>query len=364
MESNQIGFFYTQEHVTPQAGRAPAHTVPQEYMDRELPDTTTDYTTSDIDFAVIEQVANLANDDMKKAAVEVMDDKLRIFQGVLRKDFFGELSFEQGLMFMMGYTNGEVDTVQATWKEKIRHDRIRPTSRVQRMSEPTKVDWYDGTQIPIKEWTPFMRVMPHAEFPSGSASICYGARDYINAWLVDNGMDPNDFPVNYPMPAGSSRIQEGFPAEDIVLEYANMEEVAVACAESRIWGGMHYPDSIEASAVLVEGYGQATYDWTVTLRNGEELPGVAEEDQVEVCGLSGKIKTKRRGADRAMKVNPDRRKPARSQSACECRDKCRAIEMPIFRYLETKQLCNCFDDNSKFMYMEQQPAIVGSTLDE
>jgi hypothetical protein len=48
----------------------------------------------------------------------------------LRAEF--ELSIEAQVFYHYGYTSAEHDTVVLAWKEKIRHDLVRPTSLVRK----------------------------------------------------------------------------------------------------------------------------------------------------------------------------------------------------------------------------------------
>jgi len=358
LESNDLGFFYAQEHVTPHIGRGETFTVPAEFMDREAPVPSYDYASIEIgDRSVIAQVASLANDDKAKAEVEIMDDKIKVFVGVLNNQFNNDYSYEETTLFNLGYTAGEVDTVAVTWKEKVRHDRIRPTSRIQNDESLDEfLPWYDGTDIHRSQWTPFMRVMPHAEYPSGSSSICHGVKEYVNAWITDKGMDTNDFPISFTMKAGSSKVQMGFPAQDITLLYANMEELAEACAQSRVTGGMHYPESITASEQLVQGFGAATYQWTRTLVNGGSFGGIPAEDLRPRCGKKGKIVGRK-----SDPVKPVRVSNAAMDGPCACKDACIGLEMAYYQFREGRNKCLCFPANARIKKTANGANLVGAT---
>lgn len=60
---------------------------------------------------------------------------------------------------------------------QIRHDKPRPPTVVRDQLGNTLVETYAGPgegvqSIKASEWEPFIRTMPHSEFPSSSACIC------------------------------------------------------------------------------------------------------------------------------------------------------------------------------------------------
>lgn len=60
---------------------------------------------------------------------------------------------------------------------QIRHDLPRPTSIIHDIFGDSEVETYagpgEGAQtIKASEWEPFIRTMPHSEFPSASACMC------------------------------------------------------------------------------------------------------------------------------------------------------------------------------------------------
>jgi len=279
VETDNLGFMYAQEHVTPQVGLLEALTVPAEFMKRQVDAPNYDYKKLDMD--PIKMVAALDGDVEKKMLIEYLDAKSQILNDIgAALGLFTDFSYEQKALWLNGYTGVEIDAVAVTWKEKIRHNAVRPTSRVQQAKSFTGVDemtWYDGSTIEKEDWTPYIRVMPHAEYPSGSASICWSIADYVDAYMKDV-MGKDSLEVTKTFKKGSSHVDPMLPEEEFKYTFKNMAEVAELCSESRLWGGMHYRPSIEASKGLVEGFGAAAYEWTKVLMNGDELPGVLEED--------------------------------------------------------------------------------------
>ena len=115
-------------------------------------------------------------DDRKKMQVEWFDDKLNLILTM-----FGTLvgsgafqSFESAVAFLVGYTAAEYDALLVVWKEKVRHDLVRPTTVIQGTRPERMVRTWGGphrssqTMIKRKDVEPYKRVMPHSEYPSGS----------------------------------------------------------------------------------------------------------------------------------------------------------------------------------------------------
>lgn len=132
------------------------------------------------------------------------------------------------------------------WKEKVWFDRIRPTSLVQRQ-ENRFFQSFDGSTIAARDWVPYIRVMPHAEYPSGSGCICLGIAQYIDAFLLSE--------------YGDQSIQTTWNFDEIGdVVFGNMMELADTCGQSRLWGGMHFMASVPKSYELCDGVGTKGYE--------------------------------------------------------------------------------------------------------
>ncbi|CAN0551951.1 unnamed protein product, partial [Ectocarpus sp. 8 AP-2014] len=85
--------------------------------------------------------------------------------------------------------------------------------------------------IKASEWEPFIRTMPHSEYPSGSSCLCEAFARQIEYFLGDDTIEPAlEFPPGPPPP--------GFDAPP--LEFASWSEISQVCGDSRAWGGMHF----------------------------------------------------------------------------------------------------------------------------
>ena len=77
----------------------------------------------------------------------------------------------------------EVDSIIITWKEKVRHDLVRPTTLIHSLGDE-EVESAMGTHK-ARDWAPHIRVMPHSEFPSGSACICKSLQEFFDAFVKE-----------------------------------------------------------------------------------------------------------------------------------------------------------------------------------
>jgi len=105
------------------------------------------------------------------------------------------------------------------------------------------------TDIRANEWRSYLGTADHAEYPSGSSSICYA---YAEASRLMTGTDAAN--ISYQRPAGSSAIEPGItPAVETTLSWSSWTDFAADCGMSRHWAGVHFKSSIQVS----ESYGTA-----------------------------------------------------------------------------------------------------------
>eukprot|EP01026_Neomeris_dumetosa_P001172 TRINITY_DN10288_c1_g1_i4.p2 TRINITY_DN10288_c1_g1~~TRINITY_DN10288_c1_g1_i4.p2 ORF type:complete len:180 (-),score=17.18 TRINITY_DN10288_c1_g1_i4:418-957(-) len=162
-----------------------------------------------------------------------------------------------------GYSATLHDSTVMVWSEKLRHDLVRPTSIIKYVfgDELVMASGHLGkvaTKIKASEFQPYVRTMPHSEFPSGSACICEAIADYFRQ--VQGGKDKLEPPFSVVFLKGSSPIEPGIvPSKDTVVLFHSLSEISRTCAQSRLWGGMHFSPSPPASVKLCSGIGKIAY---------------------------------------------------------------------------------------------------------
>mmetsp|Transcript_27820 Transcript_27820/g.47290 ORF Transcript_27820/g.47290 Transcript_27820/m.47290 type:complete len:563 (+) Transcript_27820:224-1912(+) len=280
LEDNGKGFFYRQEHITPHIGSRAKFRYLSE-ADRDLRVASDPgYSNKRLSesLQVIELMSNL--DDTAKVEVEVFDDKLIVadaifnsFIGKLIGSGFNDLEFpttdpthfvslERFVNFVSGILASELDAVIIAWKEKVNHDLVRPTSIIKKLGVNITTWTPEGQkEFPSSNFESYKRVMPHSEYPSGSACLFQTLEDYIVSYMNGMGLDPT-FPVLFmPFPAGSSKVETGVPAQTITLAYPSIEAMATAGGQSRLKSGVHFEASVPAAKELCLGIGSIAAEY-------------------------------------------------------------------------------------------------------
>jgi hypothetical protein len=255
------GSFTRQEHVTPHIG---FKVSPHAYEFKEAPPPEYDFMVeADL---VVQRLADTAGNQTKKDMIPFYDNKLFVRSLLQRsvKKQFPQMSFGMWIVYLMGLSTAEIDSLVNCWREKVVHDIVRPTTVIQRWGEDI-INTYGGdpsatgpVDIRAEDFHAYVRVMPHAEYPSGSASLCTAYAEFTGAFtnyvFFEN--------LNVLKVGGPDGEQSGC-GQDTVFSWGcgesfhtpTLEEFADVCGESRLWGGMHFSASTAAGAELVKGIG-------------------------------------------------------------------------------------------------------------
>ena len=265
-----LGFCAEQEHVTPQIGFT-ARTYFMNEDERESSISMVqrpflfDYEDQILD--VLDATASIANEPEWKTVIATWDNKFNFASATIGfvRSLYGH-KFEDRVYITMGFQAAEHEGIVLNWGAKVRNDHVRPTIVSQEIlgDEPIENFFFGGEGLatyPAEQWNAYIRVMPHAEFPSGSACLCYAASDYIAETLGFDIGDKNPFaPEDYTFTfkAGSNTVEPRLPAEDFTHEYFSLQDIAHECAESRYRGGMHFYNSLKPGADMCTTYNDFT----------------------------------------------------------------------------------------------------------
>jgi len=203
----------------------------------------------------------------------------------LVKQFQEVMFFEEMLLFIHGISVSEHDAVLQAWREKIRHDIVRPTTVIQTWNDDLIT--FDGNRespkvanIKARDFQAFLRVMPHSEYPSGSSCICSAYQEFTDAFTTKyykgnltnlrwgpDGVDLgcNEFSTFDEVNAAFYGCKHGG------FGILNMKVLAEECGESRLWGGMHFGDSVPAGQQLCSGLGSLGVEYASEIRNGSKF---------------------------------------------------------------------------------------------
>lgn len=278
LEDNGSGFLFYQEHVVAHIGQfgrsffiddesfcsltAPN---PKYNFPRELDD-------------LIARSAAMADDDVIKAKIQNFDNKVSSL-----------LFLQSELVFLNGFSGDSWEYIEAdlvssialyesallVWKEKIQHDIIRPATRLTRDRSGRNITAYAGPHqgkqsLPAEDWEPYIRTMPHSEYPSGSACFCTA---YANAMKLLFGSDKfkakgKRIPLTLMVAAGQSIAEPGLPKLDVTLPYSSWSELARDCGQSRLDGGMHFKAAVTAGEGLCAPLGPIAFEAVKALSSG------------------------------------------------------------------------------------------------
>ena len=336
LEDDGRGYLSRQEHVTPHIGYAAmprlrsTNHVTQQLQASSLPNNHSAATTPyegnyrAESLLVIERLRMAAQDTMQWDKITFYDKKflLRLLIQESLKEQFSDanptattrqfednnsnpgpfLTFEDELFFVHGISAVEYDAVLHAWRAKRDFDLVRPTTVIQSwgndiintfagMETVVEQDVVDGSvksyQRPVvgplvaRDFQAFLRVMPHSEFPSGSACICTAYHEFTDAWTTARfGRNLTDMRWGYggiDLGCTPESLQDDSMAAFLGCLYTggfdipSMTALAEECGQSRLWGGMHFTASVPAGHEICQGLGDLAMALLQRLLNRSSL---------------------------------------------------------------------------------------------
>jgi len=260
-ESNGVGAFVRQQHITPFIGAtarlygySDKDLMQQAAPEPKLAGYTRQY-KEEANFA-LERTAELAVNDTQKMFVEYFDSKLTSI-GLLALRFVARQvknAFEYW-SWALALAVTRYDATVLVWREKVRYSRVRPIAVVQAVVGDRTVSTYAGPGAGLQkvrgsDWRPYVRTMPHGEYPSGSACICGSFAEVMRSWTGSDSATG----ATASFPSGSSRREPGVtPQEDLSYSFSTWSEVADICSQSRLWGGLQFAGSLPSGEKLCSG---------------------------------------------------------------------------------------------------------------
>lgn len=209
---------------------------------------------------VIDASANLT--DEQKMTAELFDDKIR---SLGFSSIFAALSRGLSVIEFVHYdfiaNVAAFDTGIVMWQEKTRYDAVRPFSAIRFLFGESHITAWGGpgkgtvNDLPANQWRSYLPVADHPEYPSGSTGFCEAHAQASRLFFGDDQLG-----WSVPAPAGSSVIEPGTtPSRDINLLLDTWTDFAEDCGNSRLWGGVHFPDAIENMRHLGREIGTTAY---------------------------------------------------------------------------------------------------------
>jgi hypothetical protein len=255
IKTKNFGIFTVQQFVTPQWARTRTFSGIDPTSIRVGPPVKSNPRDLAAYKAQADEVlaASAAMTDEQKMIAELFDNKITSlgFSALFASTVSG-LSLEDFIRYDFLTNIAAFDTGVVVWQEKTRYDAVRPFSAIAHIYGANKVTAWGGpfqgtvNDIPANEWTSYLSVADHPEYPSGSSSFCAAHAEVSRRFF---GTDTLNW--SFPVAQGTSVIEPGFtPQAEITLTFPTWTDFAYRCGMSRFWGGVHFKDSIPAGAEI------------------------------------------------------------------------------------------------------------------
>ena len=264
------GIFRVQQAVTPQYRLVRPYSYPTpNAFNAPRPDASNPRGASGIQGyraqadEVLAVSANLT--DYQKMVAELFDNKIRSLGFSAVHAALSRGLDLQGFIELDFLTNlAAFDTGIAIWNEKFKWDAVRPVSAIRYLYGDRPVRAWGGpgkgtvSDLPASEWREYLNVADHPEYPSGSASFCGAHAQSARRYFGDDILN-----WSVPAPMGSSFVEPGItPAADITLgPWPTWTAFETECAESRVWGGVHFRASLSSGRNIGHAIGNLSYEF-------------------------------------------------------------------------------------------------------
>jgi hypothetical protein len=221
--------------------------------------------------------ANLTDRD--KAMVEYWSDgplsELPPGHWVLFSQFVSERdqhTLDDDVKMLFAVTNALLDASIAVWDCKRAFDYVRPITAVHFLMAGKEIRAWGGpnkgTQtIRGEDWRPYQTVnVPTPAFPefsSGHSAFSAAAAEVLRSFA---GSDA--FGASATVKAGSSKIEPGTPASDVILSWPTFTAAADEAGMSRRLGGIHFKEGDLQSREMGRKIGAQVWAKAVAYFNG------------------------------------------------------------------------------------------------
>ncbi|MCD0448187.1 hypothetical protein LO762_03090 [Actinocorallia sp. API 0066] len=268
------GIFIIQRFVTPHFGRVKPYTYKDPSPFKIARPDHTDYTDRAKYKKSADEIlaASAALTDLQKVKTEFFDNKfLGIGQATKAAALSHNLDLDKWVQLHFMSAIAQLDDLIACWHQKRRWDAPRPFTVIRKVYGDRKVSSWGGVgkgtvhDMPGNEWTSFIPVGDHPEYPSGSTTLCAAEAQAARRFLGDDKLE-----WRRPIPKGSSLTEPGLvPARDLELYYPTWTGFVKDCATSRVWAGVHFGTTVARSIEYGTPFGDRAYDFAMKYIKGE-----------------------------------------------------------------------------------------------
>ncbi|WP_181785546.1 DUF6851 domain-containing protein [Streptomyces phytophilus] len=268
------GIFTAQRFATPQLGLV----TPQTYRDPAqfklaAPDHLDHNDAGAYRKAVDEVLAASAGltDEQKVKAEFFEHTPLSVTLSPRAAAMAHDLDLDGWAQLFLVCSTARFDSLIAAWHHKRAYDAVRPFSAVRHVYGSKPVTAWGGPgkgtveAIPADEWTGYLPVGNHPEYPSGFTVLTAAQAQAARSFLGDDVLD-----WTHAFPAGSGQKEPGtVPATDLELSWATWTDFENDCATSRVWAGAHFTKTAETSLAFGTQFGDLAHTFVQRHVNGD-----------------------------------------------------------------------------------------------
>ncbi|GAA2128201.1 DUF6851 domain-containing protein [Streptomyces synnematoformans] len=268
------GIFVVQHFVTPQLRLVRPETYRHPAQFPLAPPDHLDHTNRrryrrSVD-EVLEASASLTEEQKVKS--EFFDNKfLGVGQSTKAAAIGHDLDLDDWVHLIYTSSLAQLEDLIAAWHYKVKYQAPRPFTAVHHVYGRRRVSSWGGPGVgtvhdmPGNEWTSYLPVGDHPDYPSGSTTLCAAEAQAARRFLGDDRLD-----WTYPIPAGWTLTEPGtVPAEDMELHYATWTDFVKDCGYSRVWAGVHFKTTVERSMEFGTQFGDLAYEHAQRYIKGE-----------------------------------------------------------------------------------------------
>ncbi|WP_331725839.1 hypothetical protein OG264_39415 (plasmid) [Streptomyces xanthophaeus] len=266
--NGDMGIYVGQHMVTPHLRKVKAHIFKDPSRFRLAAPRHVDHTRPR-DFKrsadeILSASANLT--DRQKMLAEVMDNKVWGIGHsaiVMARRHTAKLGMHGWIHYMLEHILATFEPTIVAWHHKIAYDAARPVTVIRHVYGDRKVTAWGGpgkgtvNDLPASEWTSYLGVSDHSEYPSGSTTLAAASAQSARRYF---GTDELDW--KFTVAAGKSLVEPGVtPQKDLTLHIRTWTEFARICADSRVWGGVHFQTTVNRSLELGQQFGDLAHEY-------------------------------------------------------------------------------------------------------
>lgn len=177
------------------------------------------------------------------------------------------------IRLMLGGAMAQHDAVILSWKEKRRHDLVRPSTMIRRLRKGRREKSFVHEAMGVKvvnmsEWEPLIPEQPHSEYPSASAVLCTATLDHLKKGLKEIVGSLKTAPrLKLDIPNGY--VPRVFLEKPFTVSFKSIGDMKKSCGMSRLYAGVHFSPSISAGNEIAKGLGGAAFRHMKDLVSGK-----------------------------------------------------------------------------------------------